>query len=258
MKKRILALSLALLMVVSILPVQGFANDESTGSDVVIVDQPAPETCPDCGSTEHTVHPAADPAPETCPDCGSDEHTVHPAPLADDPAPQVCETCGNEPCTCGTPAPQADPCDKCGKTPCECPTACETCGKTPCECPTTCEDCGKTPCECDETHVTLVEQLLGAISLAHFRELFYAEANQAAVQALTKEEITSLIAKVEALYNELEAPLESDTTTRDALIAALKALPAMACPECGKFEGHAEGCTNIPMMSPQPPRNPGR
>lgn len=52
----------------------------AAGGGITLVISSGPPKCPDCGSTEHTVHP-------TCSVCGSKSHTVHP---------KKCDVCGKE------------------------------------------------------------------------------------------------------------------------------------------------------------------
>ena len=59
-------------------PVAG--SELQAGGGVTLVISSGPPKCPDCGSTDHTVHP-------TCPVCGSKDHVEHP---------KKCDVCGKE------------------------------------------------------------------------------------------------------------------------------------------------------------------
>lgn len=123
------------------------------------------------------------------------------------------------------------------------------------------EDC-ITNCICgteDGTHIDkncrfyvappVYDQLAAAKTLADFRAIMMAEENRDAVWNLTAEEITNLIAEVEALYAAVENPTQDDKDLHEELIETLNYLPAMECPECGEFGGHAEYCIkNIQIL----------
>jgi len=100
------------------------------GSGITLVISSGPPKCPDCGSTEHTVHP-------TCSVCGSKSHTEHP---------KTCEVCGKE----GHEAKNGE-CPKCKHDSLAEGETCSNCKDytkpvtTPETTPTpTCPDCGST------------------------------------------------------------------------------------------------------------------
>jgi len=110
-------------------------SELQAGGGVTLVISSGPPKCPDCGSTEHTVHP-------TCPVCGSKSHTVHP---------KVCDVCGKEghedengvcPNCDHTNLTEGQVCDNCNKAmPC---SICNEEGHTSANCPTVpvCSVCG--------------------------------------------------------------------------------------------------------------------
>lgn len=76
------------------------------GSAVVLVVSSGKPKCPDCGSTDHTVHP-------TCDICGSKDHTVHP----------TCAVCGS------TEHIDHPTCPDCGSTDHTVHPTCSECGE---------------------------------------------------------------------------------------------------------------------------------
>ncbi|MBQ7007446.1 MAG: PASTA domain-containing protein, partial [Oscillospiraceae bacterium] len=110
-------------------------SELQAGGGVTLVISSGPPKCPDCGSTDHTVHP-------TCPVCGSKSHTVHP---------KECDVCGKEghesengvcPNCDHTSLTEGQVCDNCNKAmPC---SICNDEGHTSANCPTVpvCSVCG--------------------------------------------------------------------------------------------------------------------
>lgn len=104
------------------------------GGAITLVISAGPPTCPDCGSTEHTVHPT--PPPVKCEYCEITGHELEDCPIA--PECEYCEEKGHEVEECE----KAPTCENCGekghkKDRCPKPTATPTPTPTPSTSPET-------------------------------------------------------------------------------------------------------------------------
>ena len=112
-----------------------------------------------------------------------------------------------------------------------------------------CEECGMTDGhteDCSQYDVegrsSVFEQLWSASSLNEFWSVMMAEENREAIFQLTAEEINTLIDYIAAIHAAIADPTDDETYTFQELTETLSYLPAMECPECGEFGGHADDC----------------
>lgn len=91
--------------------------------------------------------------------------------------------------------------------------------------------------------LSFYELLMACGSLADFDALMCAEENTAELEALTREELTQLLVRVEEIYAGIEEPTEEDTLLKEELVKLLNERIIVICPECGKENGHAETCS---------------
>jgi len=213
--------------------------EKCTDCGEILAEGHACEKCTDCGEILAEGH-----ACEKCTDCGEI--------LAEGHACEKCTVCQEYNCTVDHPT-----CLDCGETYVdthECPM-CATCRAlngehahncvVNCECDYTdelhAEDC---PLYAEEIVISVAEQLANTESLEDFRTVMMAEENREAVLDFTVDEIKILMDHVESMYNDIEEPSDDETCTYEEMIETMTYLPAMECPECGEFDGHAEDCAN--------------
>lgn len=92
--------------------------------------------------------------------------------------------------------------------------------------------------------LSFYEQLMACVSLTDFDALLRAEENGLALAALSQEELTQLLARVEELYASIAQPTEADTLLKETLLEKLMEYITVICPECGGEDGvHNEGCS---------------
>ena len=250
--KQALALLLCFLMLFST-PVNALATGSVSDGDIVIIETEN-TTCEECGSsgahTEECALYATTPASTACSECGLEDGHAEICSQYEAPASSACTECGMESGhaeTCSQyEAPAAEGCSECGAKE----GHAETCSQYEAPAPVGCAECGQeeghtetcSQYEDEPPAPSVYDQLIGSPSLESFRAVLLAAENREAVLALTAEEIEILMAYIEELYAAIEDPTEDEDYFYEELIETLTYLPAMECPECGEFGGHADDC----------------